>query len=210
MWKRCLALALAGAMLLACTACGKGAPGPFQFARRILTYYDLDYDSHGDLIVEPGEILVFFTYMESFDAVAAREVENSYTAWSAEAVDHAASLEYMGERLQKSAANDGRILFSGKVDFGIGLAVSETWMLPEREYRAAYTALLRAGWSAPAKDKAFWLVYNPGKGYYSESYDKAASFHIKSYLAESARPNAEAMHMSTELMRQYFPFLGRE
>jgi len=211
MWKKCLALALAGLFLLACAACGTAAPGsrpgPFHFARRVLTQYDLTHDDEGEPVVEPGEVLVFFTYMQSFDAEAALESTVSYTAWAAEAVDHEASLGYMGEALRKSAADDGSALFSGEEDYGFGIAVSETWVLPDREYRAAYNALMAA--ARGARERAYWLVYNQGRrGYHSQSYDKSASFYIQSYLPEQARPNAEAVHMSTELMRKYFPFLG--
>lgn len=225
MWKKCFALALAGLTLLACAACGTAAPGPkpgpFQFARRILTHGDLSHDNEGAPVVEPGEVLVFFTYMESFDAGAAQAGATIYTAWAAEAVNHAASLEYTGEALRKSEANDGASVFTNEVDYGFGIAVSEAWMLPEEEYKAAYNALMAAARSTAAPDgttapdgaggeKPFWLVHNLGRGYHSQSYDKGISFYIQSYLPERLQPNAVAVRMSTELMRMYFPFLGRE
>jgi len=224
MWKKCLALALAGLLLLACAACGTASPGPnarpFQFARRILTHYDLSHDDEGAPIVEPGEVLVFFTYMEPFDAEAAQAGATIYTAWAAEAVNHAASLEYTGEALRKSEENDGANVFTSEVDYGFGIAVNETWMLPEEEYRAAYNALMAAARGTTASDgaiapdgageKPFWLVHNLGRGYHSQSYDKGISFYIQSYLPEKLRPNAVAVRMSTELMHTYFPFLGSD
>jgi len=40
--------------------------------------------------------------------------------------------------------------------------------------------------------------------------DAGISFSVLSYLPEQLRPRAQAVHMTTELMHEYFPFLGRK
>jgi len=182
--------------------------GPFASARRILTHDDLAHGNKGAPIIEPGEVLVFFTYMEPFDIEAWRESTVIWVPWAAEAVNHAASLEYMGEGLRNAGESDGAAIFSHQVDYGFGIAVNETWLLPEDEYAAAFEALMAA--ARGAGDKAFWLVPNQDRGNFSQSYSKDISFNIHSYLPEELWPRAEAIHMSTELMREHFPFLGSE
>ena len=59
-----------------------------------------------------------------------------------------------------------------------------------------------------AQEQAFWLMPEQDAGYHSLSYAKRASFFTASYLSEQLQPNAQAIHMSTELMREHFPFLG--
>ncbi|MCL2301170.1 MAG: hypothetical protein FWC27_13595 [Firmicutes bacterium] len=209
MRRKCLALALAVLTPLACAACG-AKQGPFQFARRILTQYDLSYAAKGAPVVEPGEVLVFFTYMETFDAEAAKAGTASNTVWAAEAVDHAASLEDVGEGLYKSEEDDRGAFFTRRTEYGFGVAVTETWVLPEAEYRAALKSLLTAALDAQEREKAFWLIPGQDRGYSSSSLNPSISFYMQSYLPERLQTGAKAARMSTELMREYFPFLGRE
>ena len=209
MWKKCLALALAVLTLPACAACNT-KQGPFQFARRVLTQYDLSFNNKGEPIVEPGEVLVFFVYMKTLDAEAAQAGAASNTMWAAEAVTHAASLEYIGDALQKSEATSNRDFFTREVEYDFGIAATETWVLPEVEYKAAHKALMAAAREAAAADGGFWLMNGQGKGQYSRSLDAGISFSVLSYLPEQLRPRAQAVHMTTELMHEYFPFLGRK
>jgi len=202
MRKRYLALTLAVALLLACAACGGGrepepAPGPFYAARRILLADDLAFDSEDKLVVEPGEALVSFTYMETFDEEAWRESTIPQVAWAMQA-DHAtADTGKVVYRWQ--AENEGQF-FTRRTAYVFGSAATEIWMLQEEEYAAALDALLAA--ARGADEKPFWLVPDPN--------GDPGSYHINSYLPEQLRPRAEAVFMSTELMREHFPFLGRE
>jgi len=214
MWRKCLALALASLMLLACAACGPVSddtssaapttPGPFASARRIMTVDDLDYRNEGFFVVAPGEVLVFITYMESIDAAAMRANTIIQVGWAAEAVGHDLSLEYTGEMLRRESG----FKFTHREDYGFGVAVREVWMLSEDEYTAAFSAMLAA--ARGAQEKEYWLLpsYEDDRGHFSLLYDRSASFTVDLYLPEQLRPNAEAIHMSTALMREYFPFLG--
>jgi len=212
MWRKCHALALAGLMLLACAACGgvrapEPEPEPFASARRILAVDDLEYDGEQKLIVHPGEVLVFFTYMDTFDEEAWRAGTVIQVAWAAEAVNHAASVTGSRQGLYKwQVENSGEHYFASQNDYGFGIAANEIWMLQEDEYAAAYSAMMAAARSFD--EKSVWLTPNNHIGYRSPDYDSNTSFYIDSYLPEQLRPNAEAIHMSTELMREYFPFLG--
>ena len=213
--KRFFALTLAGLLLLACAACGgnaggndtpteTAAPGPFAAARRILTYDDLRYDRENKPIIEPGEVLVRFYYMDTFDTEAWQASTVIQVAWDIEAIDHTISLD-RGLALQKSPVNDGSYYFSHAEEYDFGVAVGETWMLPEEEYTAAFNALLAEAKAAGAKD--FWLVPQNYSGILNPTYVTDTSIRIDSYLPEQLRPNAEPIHMSTELMRKHFPFL---
>ena len=131
MLRKYLALAITGLLLLsAFAACGEKpepAGEPFASARRILAHSGLPHDAEGAVVVAPGEVLVFFTYMDPFDAETWQTSMTPQIAWAAEAVDHAASQENMGEKLRDSSGNDdGGNVFSGRVDYIFGIAVTET------------------------------------------------------------------------------------
>jgi len=215
--KRFFTIALAALLLLACAGCGgnpgdndtpteTAAPGPFAAARRILTYDDLRYGSGNKPIIEPGEVLVRFHYMDTFDTEAWQASTIIQVAWDIEAINH--DIEITGMALQKSVTQDGSYYFVHAEEYDFGVAVDEIWMLPEEEYTAAFNALLAEAKAAEAKD--FWLVPQNYSGILNPVYDKDASFRIHSYLPEQVRSNegVEPMHMSTALMQKHFPFLG--
>ena len=179
--------------------------GPFAAARRIYTRNDLRYDSDGKPIIEEGEVLVRFHYMDTFDTDAWQVSTIIQVAWAIEAVNHAASLGDTGQALRKSEDDNGEHFFTHWENYDFGAAFSETWMLPEEGYTAAFNALLSAAKEAGEKD--FWLIPNNYSGVLSPVYDTATSFRINSYLPEQLRPNAEPIYMSTGLMREHFPFL---
>jgi len=215
MWKRRLfALLLACVMLPALAACGgvsapEPEPGPFLSARRILAVDDLEYDSEQKVIVHLGEVLVFFTYMDTFDEEAWQASTIIQVAWAAEAVNHAASVTGNRQGLFRwQVENGGEKYFANRYAYEFGAAANEIWMLQEEEYAAAFEALMAE--ARASEQKSFWLTPNNHAGYRSPDYDTNTSFYISSYLPEQLRPNAEAIHMSTQLMREYFPFLGRE
>jgi len=222
---RICTLILAGLLLLVCTACDGGVdsnnattesaitqpaattvPGPFAAARRILTYDDLRYDNENKPIIEQGEVLVNFHYMDTLDAEAWQASTIIQVAWAVEAIDHTISLD-RGMALHKSDVRDGSDIFSHAEDYGFGIALNETWMLPKEAFTAAFNALMAEAKNAGTKD--FWLVPNNYSGILNPTYNPDTSFRINSYLPEQLRPNAEAIHMSTELMRKHFPFLGQ-
>ena len=218
--KKLFALLMTVALLLGLGACSDGlsdnppapttvaAPDPFATARRIVIKADLRYDNENKPIIEPGEVLARFHYMDTFDAEAWRASTIIQVAWSIETINHAISLDGLGIALQKSEVNDGSYIFGHAEDYGFGAALSETWMLPEAEFTAAFNALMAEAKGAEAKD--FWLIPNNYSGILNPVYDTDTSFRIDSYLPEQLRPNAEPIHMSTELMRKHFPFLGKE
>jgi len=225
-YMRFLALLLAGALLLACAACGGGPveddpptgttttaaepPGPFAAARRISTYDDLSYDSDGKPIIEEGEVLVRFHYTDNFDAEAWQALTVIDVAWGIEAINQSTLIANAGSLLRKPVENypdNGGHLFDDSADCGFGTAVIENWMLPEDEFKAAFHALMTE--AAKAEPKDFWLLPNNYSGVLNPSYVTETSCRITSYLPEQVRPNAEAIYMSTALMREHFPFLGK-
>jgi len=228
--KRFFALLLAGLLLLSLAACGKGqedngvttgattaeptgtatatAPGPFAAARRIFTYADLEYDRENMPIIKPEELLVYFHFMDTFDAETWKASTAIQVTWAIETFSHIIVQNDMGIALQKSELEDsGLHLFSKLEDYGFGSATTETWMLPKAEFTAAYNAMMTAAEASESKD--FWLVPNNYSGVLNYAYDTETSFRVASYLPEQLRPNAKPIHMSTELMHKYFPFLGK-
>jgi len=183
------------------------ASGPFAAARRIVTKADLRYDNENKPIIEQGEVLVNFHYMDTFDVEAWQASTIIQVAWGIEAITHAISSKGMGMALQKSDVNDGSRLFSHQESYDFGIAVNETWMLPEDEFTAAFNALVADAKEAGQKD--FWLLPNNYSGILNPVYDINTSFRIDSYLPEQLRPRAQAIHMSTELMCEHFPFLRK-
>jgi len=207
--KRLCAFALVCVMLPAIAACGgvpapEPEPGAFLSARRIYTHDDLVYDREHKPVIEQGEVLVRFTYMDTFDEEAWRAGTIIQIAWVIEAITH--DIEITGLALRNTGGENPSYYFTHREDYGFGAAAGETWMLPEGEFTAAFHALMAAAKEAGAKD--FWLSPNNYSGILNPVYDTGTSFRIASYLPEQLRPNAEAIHMSTELMRAYFPFLG--
>jgi len=207
MWRKYLALALASLMLPACAACGgapEPEPEPFASARRILTHEDLVYDREHKPVVAPGEVLVRFTCMDTFDEEAWRAGTIIQIAWVIEAIT--SDIEITGLALRNTDGGNVSKYLTHREDYGFGVAVGETWMLPQEEFTAAFHALMAAAQAAEPKE--FWLSPNNYSGILNPVYDTGTSFRIASYLPEQLRPNAEAIHMSTALMREYFPFLG--
>jgi len=158
--KKLFELLMTAALLLGLGACGGGEdkstlpqdttpasttvdPRSFATARRIHSREDLTFDNEGKLIIEPGEVLVFFIYMDTFDPEVWQASNVIQIAWSAEAINHKASLGDTGQALRKNAASEGPF-FTTRLDYGFGLTTSETWMLPESEYTAKYNALMAA------------------------------------------------------------------
>ena len=215
--KRFFALILAGLLLLGLTACidsggdkptttpaptTTAAPGPFAAARRIVATDDLRYDNDNNPIVEQGEVLVRFHYMDTFDVETWKASTVIQVAWDIEAITHAVYLD-MGTaptRIDPYALSQAE-------EYDFGVAVSEIWILPEDAYTAAFHALEAEAKGAEAKE--FWLVPKNYSGILCPKYDADTSIRVDSFLPEQLRPNAEPIHMSTALMRKHFPFLGK-
>jgi hypothetical protein len=146
--------------------------------------------------------------MKSFDAQAAQDSTAGYIAWAAGAGTHEASLGYMGELRSDPNGSDGANIFSETKNYSLGVAVTETWMLPEAEYNAAFRALITAAWSADEEEKNAWIVPDGGRGRRGQEIDSSMSFSMQTYLPGNRQAGARAVKMSTELMRAHFPFLG--
>jgi hypothetical protein len=152
--------------------------------------------------------------MKTFDEEAwnNRELTLTNSPWAAQALNHEASLKNTWYTLHPSPEQgvDNTRVFTREMSYDYGIMVHETWMLPEDEYTTAYTALMAAMRNAPENEKDCWTGPMTSPGHYSKHYSNELSFLVLSYVVPEVRSNegVEPVFMSTELMREYFPFLG--